>query len=54
MQITNALQIQTRQELRDWLIHNHDKSPHAWIPVLSKHPEELSYLALVEECQCLD
>jgi len=52
MQVTNRLQIQTRQELRNWLVDNHDKSSHAWIPVLSKDPEELSYLAIVEECLC--
>jgi len=52
MEITNKLEIQTRQELRTWLANNHDKIPHAWIPVLSKDPEELSYLAVVEESLC--
>ena len=52
MQIVNRLEIQTRQELRKWLIENHDKPTQAWIPVLSKDPEELSYLAVVEECLC--
>jgi len=52
MQIINRLEIQTRQELRNWLIENHDKPTQAWIPVLSKDPDELSYLAIVEECLC--
>jgi len=52
MQITNNLRIETRQELRCWLADNHNKFSHAWIQVLSKDPEELSYLAIVEECLC--
>jgi len=67
MQIINKLEITTRQELRNWLIENYDKPTQAWIPVLSKSPgrmgeqfgesqttspEELSYLAIVEECLC--
>ena len=52
MQIVNKLEIQTRQELRNWLMENHGKSTQAWIPVLSKDPDELSYLAIVEECLC--
>jgi hypothetical protein len=47
--MTNVLHIKTRQELREWLIENHDKEKQAWIPMLSKDPEELSYLAIVEE-----
>ena len=54
LQITNRLEIQTRQEFRSWLMDNHDKMSHAWIPVLSKDPEELSYLAVVEESLCLN
>jgi len=52
MKIVNRLEIQTRQELREWLLENHDKETQAWIPVLSKDPDELSYLAVVEECLC--
>ena len=52
MTITNALSITTRQELRDWLDENHSISTHAWVPVLSKNPDELSYLAVVEESIC--
>jgi len=52
IQITNKLEISTRQELREWLIINHDKKSCAWIPVLSKDPDELSYLAVVEESIC--
>jgi len=52
MEITNKLEIQTRQELRDWLSNNHDKASHAWVSVLSKGPEELSYLAVVEKSLC--
>ena len=52
MQIINKLEIKTRQELRSWLSRNHDKATQAWIPVLSKDPDELSYLAIVEECLC--
>ncbi|MCL2235736.1 MAG: thymidylate synthase [Defluviitaleaceae bacterium] len=52
MQIINKLEIATRQELRNWLIENHDKLAQAWVPVLSKDPDELSYLAIVEECLC--
>jgi len=52
MTITNALSITTRQELRDWLDENHGTSTHAWVPVLSKNPDELSYLAVVEESIC--
>jgi len=52
MTITNILSIQTRQELREWLCGNHAASSHTWVPVLSKDPEELSYLAIVEESIC--
>lgn len=52
MDIINLLQIKTRQELREWLTANHDAAPHAGAPVLSKAPEELSYLAVVEEAIC--
>ena len=52
MQFTNLLDIKTRQELRNWLIENHNKQPHAWIPMISKDPDELSYLAIVEESIC--
>ena len=52
MQIVNRLEFQTRQELRNWLKDNHGISTQAWIPVLSKNPDELSYLAIVEECLC--
>jgi len=52
MEITNILPIQTRRELREWLCSNHAASSHAWVPVLSKAPEELSYLAIVEESIC--
>ena len=52
MTITNVLPIRTRRELRAWLDGNHAASSHAWVPVLSKDPEELSYLAIVEESIC--
>jgi len=52
MEITNILPVQTRQELRKWLQSNHETSTHAWVPVLSKNPGELSYLAIVEESIC--
>jgi len=52
MKITNSLSITKRQELRDWLNNNHATSTHAWVPVLSKDPDELSYLAVVEESIC--
>jgi len=53
MEMTNIPQIKSRHELRHWLLDNHDKFSHAWIPVLSKDSEELSYLAVVEECLCV-
>jgi len=52
MEMTNVLSTQTRSELREWLRENHATSGHAWVPVLSKDPEELSYLAIVEESIC--
>ena len=52
MEITNRLQIESRQELRNWLEEHSRASTHAWIPVLSKHHDELSYLAIVEEAIC--
>jgi hypothetical protein len=52
MQMINKLEITTRQELCAWLLDNHDKTTQAWIPVLSKDPDELSYLAVVEESIC--
>jgi len=52
MQMINKLEITTRQELRVWLLDNHDKATQAWIPVLSKDPDELSYLDVVEESIC--
>jgi len=42
----------TREELRAWLEENHDKETCAWVPMLSKHPDGLSYLAIVEEAIC--
>ena len=48
----SILSVQTRQELREWLHSNHATAVHAWVPVLSKDPEELSYLAIVEESLC--
>ena len=50
--IMNILKISTRSELRQWLTENHVELPDAWVPVLSKDPDELSYLAIVEECIC--
>jgi len=52
MELTNILPIKTRQELRQWLEENHGKSSFAWVPVLSKDPDKLSYLAVVEESIC--
>jgi len=52
MQITNRLHIQTRQDLRAWLQENSAGSTHAWVPVLSKDHDALSYLAIVEEAIC--
>lgn len=52
LEMTNILKIKSRHELRKWLHENHKDWGHAWIPVLSKDPEELSYLAVVEECIC--
>ena len=50
--LRHRLDIKTRQELRAYLLDNHDKSTQAWAPVLSKDPNELSYLAIVEESIC--
>ena len=52
MKIINTLNIKTRSELRAWLTRNHASTPHAWVPVISKDPEKLSYLATVEESIC--
>lgn len=48
----NILDIASRSELREWLSENSTEAYDAWVPVLSKHPDELSYLAIVEECIC--
>ncbi|MCL2247986.1 MAG: YdeI/OmpD-associated family protein [Oscillospiraceae bacterium] len=52
MEITNILHITTRSELRAWLALNCATVSHAWVPVISKEPGELSYLAVVEEAIC--
>jgi hypothetical protein len=53
MNLSNTLQIETRQELCEWLSVNSNIATHAWIPVLSKNHDELSYLAVVEESICI-
>jgi len=50
--MTNVLEIETRRELRDWLFSCCDSDSHAWAPILSGDPDELSYLAVVEETLC--
>jgi hypothetical protein len=52
MEITNMLNTKTRSELRAWLAENCASVSHAWVPVFSKNPDELSYLAVVEEAIC--
>ena len=52
MEITNMLNIKTRSVLRAWLAENCATVSHAWVPVVSKDPDELSYLAVVEEAIC--
>lgn len=52
MELHPKLEINLRTELRAWLHENHDKGGHIFVPVLSRDPEELSYLAIVEECLC--
>jgi len=52
MDLSNTLKIKTRQELREWLTENSNTATHAWIPVLLKNHDELSYLAVVEESIC--
>ncbi|MCL2530721.1 MAG: YdeI/OmpD-associated family protein [Oscillospiraceae bacterium] len=48
----NKLNIQTRPQLRRWLEEHNTTATQAWVPVLSKDHDALSYLAIVEECLC--
>lgn len=47
------LEVRSRQELREWLTRNHDRSPSVWLVTWKKHTEHhLPYGELVEELLC--
>jgi uncharacterized protein YdeI (YjbR/CyaY-like superfamily) len=47
------LEVRSRQELREWLTRNHDRSPSVWLVTWRKHTERhLPYGELVEELLC--
>lgn len=51
---SNQLDINTRQQLREWLQKNHNTAKDGWVACLFKKEMEgkLLYLDLVEECLC--
>jgi uncharacterized protein YdeI (YjbR/CyaY-like superfamily) len=53
MKIDNLLNLNTREELREWLKENHRNESCCWIPVsLTSKPNTLLYLDAVEEALC--
>lgn len=55
MEFTNLLDVKNRQELREWLINNHDKEKECWVIVKRGRPADdgtFWYIDSVEEAMC--
>ena len=53
MEITNLLKVQTRQELRSWLVENYETEKFCWVIIgTAEQSDALQYLDVVEEALC--
>lgn len=55
MTINNLLNVNSRDELREWLMQNHDKEPECWVVVKRGRPVDdgtFWYIDAVEEAMC--
>lgn len=55
MQPTNLLNVKNRNELRQWLIENHDREKECWVVVKRGKPKNAAtfwYIDAVEEAMC--
>lgn len=55
MTINNLLNVKSRNELREWLMQNHDKEPECWVVVKRGRPVDdgmFWYIDAVEEAMC--
>lgn len=55
MTINNLLNVNSRDELREWLMQNHDKEPECWVVVKRGRPVDdgtFWYIDSVEEAMC--
>lgn len=55
MTINNLLNVKSRDELREWLMQNHDKEPECWVVVKRGRPVDdgtFWYIDAVEEAMC--
>jgi hypothetical protein len=56
MEFRNLLNVQNRDELRQWLLENYNKEPECWVVVKRGRPvddETFWYIDAVEEGDCL-
>lgn len=42
MQVTNLLNVKNREELRQWLMQNHDKERECWVIVKRGRPQSIA------------
>lgn len=57
MTINNLLNIKSRDELREWLMRNHDKETECWVVVKRGRPVDdgtFWYIDAVEEAMCFE
>ncbi len=55
MEFRNLLNVQNRDELRQWLLENYNKEPECWVVVKRGRPvddETFWYIDAVEEAMC--
>lgn len=53
MEVTNLLDVKTREEFREWLQNNHDNEKYCWIELCRKQTcNKILYLDAVEEALC--
>ena len=55
MTINNLLNVKSRNELREWLMQNHDKETECWVVVKRGRPVDdgtFWYIDAVEEAMC--
>ena len=50
MQVTNLLDIHTRQELYQWYLDNHDKVPDFWLRINRAEYAEKTLQKFIQDC----